>query len=345
LQGQTNLTKSKRIDRTIYNILDTNSGQLFSFDKVERYLDGTVMDDSKCDYVIYIKVKDEYFKRNYSGGLDIRWFGCNDSRPDNQIALNQILLKYKSAYIPAGVYNISEPINVPAGSVLHGEGKSSVIKLVSLKPVDALRIHRGVHLRSFKIDCSKTNMNLSSAILVNAWEEVQSIAGELKLQDLILVGNYPHLQGVGLKLQITQDSTKKYSLIAFCKFLDMDIYGFRDGIFCDLEYNKGDKISFINANIFDNIIIYNCLRPVRLINSASKSDIISGKSTISFNYFRSIVIQHAVGEYPAFSIDGAAHNKYESQIIDWRGQHVEQTKKSSDNIFETIPHIPSKLHY
>jgi len=341
---QVSLTAVSRIENTLYNILDKNSGQIFSFSKVDKYYDGSEMDVSKCDDIIYLKYKNEYFKRNFEGGLNIRWFGCNELLSDNQTIINNVLARYKTAFIPEGEFKFSATIVVPENSRLYGTGKSSVLKLISKRPFDAISVHRWVSLKSFKLDCSLTDMDVSAAILINAWNTVESIMGEIKFQDLIIMGNYPQLQGVALKLYIKTDNLQNYSVISFCKFYDLDIHGFRDGIFCNLEYQKGRNISYINANIFDNIFINKCLRPIRLINTADENDVVSGKSAIAFNIFRNIFIQHVVGDYPAIFMDGASYNEINSQVLDWIGNNVETNTKSRGNVISCLPGDVPKIN-
>lgn len=333
--AQVSFSNVQQTDNILYNVLDKNTGQFFSFTKVDKYLDGTSMDLSKCDDVIYLKYKGEYFKRNYDGGINIKWFGCNESNTNNHAIINKILTKYKNAYIPEGEYKFSETIEVPGYSNLYGCGRSAILKFVSKKPANAISVSRACTLKGFKLDCTATDLDLSAAILVKAWNTVESNLGELKIKDLIINGNYPQLQGVAIKLSAESTKMNDYSVISFCKFFDIDIYGFRDGIFCSLEYNKGKNISFINANIFENIIIHKCLRPIRLINTADEVDVSSGKATIAFNSFENIIIQHAVGDYPAIAADGASYNKINAQIVDWIGNNLENSRKSKSNIINT----------
>jgi hypothetical protein len=333
--SQVSTNNAKRINNTLYDVLDINTGQIFSFSKVDKYLDGKLMDISMCDDVIYIKYNNEYFKRNYEGLLNIRWFGCNESMSGNQVIINKILAKYKKAYIPEGVYKFSGTIVVPEKSSLLGSGNAAVLKLVSKQPATGIILSRWGSLKGFKLDCTETNMDVSAAVLVNAWNDVESDLGELGIQDIVITGNYPQLQGVALKLAIQPEKDKSYSVINFCKFSNIDIYGFRDGIFCSLEYEKGKNISYINANIFENIIIHKCLRPVRLINTADETDVVSGKSAIAFNSFENIFIQHVVGDYAAITADGASYNKINAQIIDWIGNNIENSRKSKSNIINT----------
>jgi hypothetical protein len=179
---------------TLYNVLNKNTGQVISFKEVNKYLDGSSMTDSKCDNVIYLKYNNRFFKRNYGNGPDITWFSCNESSHDNQEIINVILAKYGVAYAHWGVFKISETIVVPVNSSLYGSGEFSVLKLLSVYPVDALSVYRRASVNSLKIDCIETNMNLSSAIIVNSWDSVYSNAGEIKIHDIVIVGNDPALR-------------------------------------------------------------------------------------------------------------------------------------------------------
>ncbi|MES2893443.1 MAG: hypothetical protein V4725_15570 [Bacteroidota bacterium] len=341
--AQVSVVDARRIENTLYNVLDKNVGQMFSFAKVTTYLDGSKMDKSKCDNIIYLEYKDEYFKRSHEGGLNIRWFGCNETRLDNQLIINQVLARYKTAYIPAGIFKFSGTITVPENAQLFGAGYTSQLQLISKSPVNAISLFRRGSLEQFKLDCSASDMDLSAGILVNSWADVQSRTGESRVQHVQIVGNYPQLQGVGIKLEVTRAGSEDYSVIAFCKFLDIDIYGFRDGIFCDVQYRKGKNISYINANIFENIILHRCLRPLRLVNMAENADIVSGKSAIASNYFRNLVIQHVVGNYPAIFVDGGIFNDISAHVIDWTGNHVESTTTSSNNSFQILPSVQARI--
>lgn len=48
-------------DVVLTNLVDSNTGEYVTYNKVTEYADGTPMDDSKCDGVIYRKLGDEYF--------------------------------------------------------------------------------------------------------------------------------------------------------------------------------------------------------------------------------------------------------------------------------------------
>ena len=84
----------KRVNDTLYDILDSNTGEYFTYGKVTVFADGTVMSDGKCDGVIYRKVGAEYFKRKFTGPVNILWFGAiidgEDNRPLIQKAIETV---------------------------------------------------------------------------------------------------------------------------------------------------------------------------------------------------------------------------------------------------------------
>ncbi|GAA4205097.1 hypothetical protein GCM10022289_24070 [Pedobacter jeongneungensis] len=334
--GQLILSKATRVGDVMYNVFDSYTGEAISLRKVTKFYDGSEMNAAKCDNVIYINYGKDFFQRVYGDNVDIRWFGCNEKRNDNQVIINKILQKYKTATIPAGIFEISGGITVPEYATLKGNGRNCIIKLKAPLPVDGISVFRGAVIKNFTLDCTETSLDLKSAIIINPWQKNSFTGQEILLENLNLLGNYPHLQGVGLKLQILKNENN-LSLIAFCKFLNINIYGFRDGIFCDLDYFGGNKISYINANTFDNIIIYNCLRPLQLINTGKKEDVLAGKATIMSNFFSNIIVQHVVGKYPAFYLDGAEYNNFTAQIIDWPVPYFEETKKGRNNTFNSLP--------
>ena len=83
-----------RIDDTLYNLLNSYTGEYQTFTKVTEWVDGSPMDDSKCDGVVYRKAGSEYFKLNYDGPLDVKWFGLVGDGITNQATLiNNMIAK------------------------------------------------------------------------------------------------------------------------------------------------------------------------------------------------------------------------------------------------------------
>lgn len=105
----------ERIQDTLYNSLDQYTGEPVTYNKVTTWYDGTAMNDSKADGIVYRKLvtgsTTEYFKRNYTR-LTIEHFGgksdptfdsfpafrkyvtfCNNSKTDIYIPQGNYLFK------------------------------------------------------------------------------------------------------------------------------------------------------------------------------------------------------------------------------------------------------------
>lgn len=65
------VVKPYKIGNYWTNLVDSNTGESVNFEEVTTWWDGTPMDDSKCDGVIYRKLPDSvgggYVRRVYSG--------------------------------------------------------------------------------------------------------------------------------------------------------------------------------------------------------------------------------------------------------------------------------------
>lgn len=79
----------QRLSDTLYNLLDQNTGENITYNKVTLFRDGSAMDDSKADGLIYIKSGTEYFKINYPDAIPLKMFGVvGDGVTDDTAALN-----------------------------------------------------------------------------------------------------------------------------------------------------------------------------------------------------------------------------------------------------------------
>lgn len=101
------------------NILSSVTGESVNYEVVTSYWDGTAMDDSKVDGVIYRKRGNEYLKlASYQGTADISWFGAKgDGVTDDTHALQKALdfggeIKLNSNK----TYKLSTVANSPDGS-------------------------------------------------------------------------------------------------------------------------------------------------------------------------------------------------------------------------------------
>lgn len=156
----------RRIQDTIYDVLDQYTGEYSTYNKVTLYYDGTSMSDAKCDGVIYRKLGIEYFRRVFVGDLNAKWFGVtgdgvtDDTNNMDRAFLACVALK-KMLYVPEGTYILNKQWNVRLG--IRGAGKDKTIFKIKDSSAIALGGHLfyaftdNVTLRDFSIDGNRVN--------------------------------------------------------------------------------------------------------------------------------------------------------------------------------------------
>lgn len=102
-----------RINDVLLNILDSNTNEYVTYTKTTTWYDGSLMDDTKKDKVIYRKfIKDgvtEYFKRNFTTDLHLDWWGVKYDESEDAAA--QIEECYKMSNL------LKIPIKAKAGRI------------------------------------------------------------------------------------------------------------------------------------------------------------------------------------------------------------------------------------
>ena len=111
------------------NGLDSNTGESVNYEEVAEWYDGTPMDDSKVDGVIYRKLPassgGSYVKRVYSGYADLSWFGVADG-DDISNTLNSATQIAPNLTIPSGEYVLSTSVTLPYNASIKGVGRVTI---------------------------------------------------------------------------------------------------------------------------------------------------------------------------------------------------------------------------
>lgn len=82
--------------------VDFNEGTPVNYKQTTVWKDGSAMNDSKADGTIYKKKGDIYYKRQYSGRVNLLWFINNDLNEAFQNAD-----KFEEVFVPDGEYSIN----------------------------------------------------------------------------------------------------------------------------------------------------------------------------------------------------------------------------------------------
>lgn len=113
------------------NIINSNTLQPVNYEIVSTWVDGSDMDDSKVDGVIYRKRGDEYLKLCYTDRVNAKWFGAkgngtNDDTKSIQSAIDFInSIGGGTVYLPQGKYRTTSTLYLKANVAI--EGDSSLI--------------------------------------------------------------------------------------------------------------------------------------------------------------------------------------------------------------------------
>jgi hypothetical protein len=157
----------KRVQDTLYDIIDTYTGENFNYSKVTIFSDGTAMDDTKADGIIYRKLNGEYFKRNFTGAVNVKWFGAKgDGVTDDYSVLQNILdkcalglLSSRKIYFPCGLYLISNTLRIGNRTTIFGESPGGFPYYSSRENQTIIEARFGVNQDKFIIDSNTKDVN------------------------------------------------------------------------------------------------------------------------------------------------------------------------------------------
>lgn len=100
------------------NILNDFTKENLTYNKVATWVDGSSMNDSKTDGVIFIKKNNEFYKLFYTNNLNAQLFGVkgDDTLDDSdalQSAINYAIKTSQDLIIPSGRYYVDKTILIP----------------------------------------------------------------------------------------------------------------------------------------------------------------------------------------------------------------------------------------
>ena len=128
-----------RISDTLYNLLNTYTKEYQTFTKVTQWVDGSSMDDSKCDGVVFRKAGTEYFKLDWAGPLDIKWFGAaGDGTTNDTDIINtavavaadvKLPLRFtKGQYLVRGTTTATTPVTISSPVIIIADADTAIVE-------------------------------------------------------------------------------------------------------------------------------------------------------------------------------------------------------------------------
>lgn len=114
----------KRLGNTLYDIIDQFTGENLTFNKATKLVGGQDITDNDCDGIIYRKLGNEYFKRNYSF-LKLENFGAVQDGRDNSVYVQKAIDFLSRSQggdlnVTSGIWKVKE-VNLKYGVRLNGE--------------------------------------------------------------------------------------------------------------------------------------------------------------------------------------------------------------------------------
>lgn len=125
----------------IIELIDSYTKENVNYEETAVWLDGSPMDDTKVDNVIYRKREAKYYRRCYNGPINVKWFGAiGDGISDDTTAIQKAIdyspnfaQEYSTygggavIYVPTGVYKITSTIHIKSKIYLciRGDGKQA----------------------------------------------------------------------------------------------------------------------------------------------------------------------------------------------------------------------------
>lgn len=210
---------------------DLRSGIDLNYKEATHWYDGTlILSTTDLDGVIYRKFGDKYYKLQFSGNLDARWFGLQDNT-DGWAALTkgvEMAEKLKAPlYIPTGNYSLSKALMLPNNIEIIGDGTG------------------------------KTWIN-------NGWTPVQ---GGIMLKTLESSPEYIRLRNMSFNgaqvdqwLDINSDASIPENAQSFFEFENIEVVNVPRGLVCNIPFQ---------INIFKNVFFYDVESPMELYGWAN----------------------------------------------------------------------------
>ena len=124
---------SNSVASDVIKFIDKNTGENVNYQETTTWHDGTAMDDTKVDGVVYIKKGSKYYKRQFENEVvNIRWFSAiGDGTTDDTLAIQKAHdIAYKLGYtlfFPKGNYVVTSTLEFKTGLSIKFQN-SAIIK-------------------------------------------------------------------------------------------------------------------------------------------------------------------------------------------------------------------------
>lgn len=162
------LILNSKIDRIL--LIDDYTKETFVFSRIDEWIDGSKISKKKIDNIIYLEKAGLYFKREYSGSINAKWFGAiGNGIKDDYSSIQKAIIFLEvigkgNIYLPAGKYLISNKLIIRKPFIgIYGDGiNNTIIKAEN----DCLQLSPYVDVSSASISNMTLEGNNSSTGII-----------------------------------------------------------------------------------------------------------------------------------------------------------------------------------
>lgn len=258
-----------RVGNMWTNIISALTGENINFQVITKWFDGTDMDDTKLDGVIYRKRGDEYLKMAYTQPINIRWFGAkgdgvSDDWQPIQSAINYLFnTGGGELFIPKGTYYLSQRLqtkniaqvvgNTAIGIKITGEGRESIL---TRNDVDVADYTSGTTLcNNSVLAIHGPNNAIDNICIKNA--RVGIYFGQDTRDEVIRsASNYNNIKNIYIESVGTGILFKPGYGCYYNTFSDIHIGRCNIGIHLGTSYFSGLVTSVPNRNVFRKVVVH-----------------------------------------------------------------------------------------
>lgn len=258
-----------RVGNMWTNIISALTGENINFQVITKWFDGTDMDDTKLDGVIYRKRGDEYLKMAYTQPINIRWFGAkgdgvSDDWQPIQSAINYLFnTGGGELFIPKGTYYLSQRLQTKniaqvvgdnaIGIKITGEGRESIL---TRNDVGVADYTSGTTLcNNSVIAIHGPNNAIDNICIKNA--RVGMYFGQDTRDEVIRsASNYNNIKNIYIESVGTGILFKPGYGCYYNTFSDIHIGRCNIGIHLGTSYFSGLVTSVPNRNVFRKVVVH-----------------------------------------------------------------------------------------
>lgn len=260
---------SLKVNDIYTNIISSKTGENVNYEVVTKWFDGSTMDDTKLDGIIYRKRGTEYLKLVYNGAINIRWFGAKGDGVSEDWQPIQAAIDYLfntgggELFIPKGTYYISKCLqtkniaqvvgDTAIGIKITGEGRESILTGMDIGVADYTS---GATLCNNSIIAIHGPNNAIENICIKGARVGMYFGQDNRDEVIRSASNYNNIKNIYIESVGTGILFKPGYGCYYNTFSDIHIGRCNIGIHLGTSYFDGLVTSVPNRNSFTKVVVH-----------------------------------------------------------------------------------------